>query len=189
MDLVALLSFLPLIIAVFVIYHLIFKQQLPSKTIGAMLTYFLGIIIIFIAVTWLINSFLAGWALDMINEGRRSEWQQVIRASENVFEDAFGGNNRTTSAPGTGVSPQPTLVQDPSVVIVTATPRPGEAALGTDERETAPRTGTTQHTVVTGDTLYHLAKRYNTTINAIMQANGLTSHIIHPGQVLTIPEQ
>ncbi|NLW44344.1 MAG: LysM peptidoglycan-binding domain-containing protein [Syntrophomonadaceae bacterium] len=43
------------------------------------------------------------------------------------------------------------------------------------------------HTVVSGDTLWLLAKRYGTTVAAIKQANGLTSDIIYVGQKLAIP--
>ncbi|NJN53665.1 MAG: LysM peptidoglycan-binding domain-containing protein [Anaerolineae bacterium] len=47
--------------------------------------------------------------------------------------------------------------------------------------------GTVQYTVVSGDTLYSIAARFGTTVNDIMAVNGLTSHIIYPGQVLLIP--
>ena len=44
------------------------------------------------------------------------------------------------------------------------------------------------HVVQTGDTLFTIARRYNTTIVAIMQANGLTNpNIIFIGQRLVIP--
>ncbi len=42
------------------------------------------------------------------------------------------------------------------------------------------------HTVVRGDTLYSLARRYGTTVDAIMRANRLTSPNIYIGQRLTI---
>jgi len=38
-----------------------------------------------------------------------------------------------------------------------------------------------------GDTLYRLARRYGTTVSAIMNANGLTSTTIYIGQWLCIP--
>lgn len=43
------------------------------------------------------------------------------------------------------------------------------------------------YTVVAGDTLFLLAQRFGTTINAIMQLNGLTSTNLSIGQVLKIP--
>ena len=46
---------------------------------------------------------------------------------------------------------------------------------------------TTTYTVKSGDNLYQIALKYGTTVEAIMQANGLTSTIIIVGQVLIIP--
>ena len=43
------------------------------------------------------------------------------------------------------------------------------------------------HTVRSGDTLWLLANRYGTTVDAIKQANGLTSDNLSIGQVLKIP--
>jgi LysM repeat protein len=43
------------------------------------------------------------------------------------------------------------------------------------------------YTVAAGDTLYDIAIRFNTTVNAIMQANGLTSTSLAIGQKLIIP--
>ncbi|MCC6455443.1 MAG: LysM peptidoglycan-binding domain-containing protein [Caldilineaceae bacterium] len=51
----------------------------------------------------------------------------------------------------------------------------------------SPGTGTIVHTVVDNDTLYSLSRRYGTTVEAIMQANGLNSNRIYVGQRLTIP--
>jgi LysM repeat protein len=48
-----------------------------------------------------------------------------------------------------------------------------------------PSTGTS-HTVVRGDTLYSLARRFGTTVDAIMRANWLTSPNIYVGQRLII---
>ncbi len=48
--------------------------------------------------------------------------------------------------------------------------------------------GQTQHVVQTGDTLYSIAIRYNTTVSAIRSLNGLEVYdFIHVGQVLQIP--
>lgn len=44
-----------------------------------------------------------------------------------------------------------------------------------------------EYTVRSGDTLWELARRYNTTVEAIMQANGLNSSLLQIGQVLRIP--
>src|SRR5690606_12143361 len=46
---------------------------------------------------------------------------------------------------------------------------------------------TTTHYVVSGDTLYSIAKNHNTTVDAIKNANSLSSNILNIGQKLTIP--
>ncbi|AVR45368.1 N-acetylmuramidase [Christiangramia fulva] len=43
-----------------------------------------------------------------------------------------------------------------------------------------------RHTVVKGDTLYSIAKRYNTTVEEIKRTNGLNDNTISIGQVLSI---
>ncbi|MCL2562445.1 MAG: N-acetylmuramoyl-L-alanine amidase [Oscillospiraceae bacterium] len=54
---------------------------------------------------------------------------------------------------------------------------------------TAPQTpsGVFNYTVVAGDTLWQLAGRFGTTVDAIRAQNNLTGDLIHTGQVLRIP--
>ncbi|MCC6457082.1 MAG: LysM peptidoglycan-binding domain-containing protein [Caldilineaceae bacterium] len=51
-----------------------------------------------------------------------------------------------------------------------------------------PPAGNILYTVVRGDTLYSIARRYGTTVEAIIQANGLTDSIIYVGQRLSITQ-
>jgi len=44
----------------------------------------------------------------------------------------------------------------------------------------------TQYKVSAGETLYSIAKRFNTTVDNIMALNGLKSNIISPGQLLNV---
>ena len=46
-----------------------------------------------------------------------------------------------------------------------------------------------EYTVKKGDTLYNLAKKYDTTVSDLTDINMLTSSTIFPGQVLIIPKQ
>lgn len=55
------------------------------------------------------------------------------------------------------------------------------------KQDSAAAVASTTYTVQRGDTLYSLARRFNTTVQAIMSANNLTSTTIYIGQKLTIP--
>lgn len=50
-----------------------------------------------------------------------------------------------------------------------------------------PEPGTIEYTVVSGDTLWSIANRFGTTVDAIKSLNGLTSDLLLIGQVLKIP--
>ncbi len=43
------------------------------------------------------------------------------------------------------------------------------------------------YVVKKGDSLYKIAKEYNVTVDQLLKANGLTSALIYPNQVLVIP--
>ena len=47
--------------------------------------------------------------------------------------------------------------------------------------------GTTRYVVKSGDTLYNIAEKYDTTVSKIVTLNNLTSTMIYPNQVLFIP--
>ena len=50
-----------------------------------------------------------------------------------------------------------------------------------------PTAGSSAHTVISGDSLWGIARKYGTTIEAIQAANGLTNTTIRTGQQLSIP--
>lgn len=176
MNLVELLKFLPLIAAGFLAYHLVFKQNLPNKGIVSILTYFLGIIIVFGVTALLITNFLADWTYNLVQEGSTEEWQKVIDAGENIVEQGFG--LESSSQPNT-IPAAPVNQGIPPTI--TPHPNPGFPA------DQPTMIGPTTYTVVAGDTLFGISQRYSTTVDAIMYANNLNSYIIHPGQVLSIP--
>jgi LysM repeat protein len=69
-------------------------------------------------------------------------------------------------------------------------PGRGEAELALQSLRPPTATATaevTLYTVQRGDTLYSIARRYGSTVDAVKAANGLTSNNINPGQQLIIP--
>lgn len=71
-------------------------------------------------------------------------------------------------------------------LLMTMTPVAAYAASAETNVE-APAASGTYYYVKKGDTLSAIARRYGTTVNAIKQANGLTSSTIYVGQCLYIP--
>ena len=55
----------------------------------------------------------------------------------------------------------------------------------TSQKEIAPSV----YTVQSGDSLYSIAREFNTTVDAIKTANNLTSNLLSIGQVLSIPSE
>ncbi|MDO4333954.1 MAG: peptidoglycan-binding protein [Eubacteriales bacterium] len=52
-----------------------------------------------------------------------------------------------------------------------------------------PETGIIEYVVEAGDSLWLIAQRYQTTVDALMKLNGLTGDLINIGQVLRVPVQ
>jgi len=51
----------------------------------------------------------------------------------------------------------------------------------------APKASGKTHVVQAGDSLSAIARTYGVSLSALREANGIRSHIIHPGQVFSIP--
>lgn len=182
MDFIELLKFIPLIIGAFLAYHLVFKLQLPKENIGSIITYFIGILIIFLAVSWLIRTFLPDFANDLLDAGRSGdEWIQFINNSEQVVDDAFSGitNDGVTADPIV----EPTAVRDSVILIVTPTSVPPSDDILLE------RAGPILHVVVAGDTLLSLSRKYGVSVENIRAANGIPAYsdLIQVGDQLVIP--
>jgi LysM repeat protein len=194
MDLALLARFIPLIAGIVLAYHLIFKQQLPNKGILQTITYFIGILLVFFGISLFVTNFLAGWASDLLSAGTSSaEWTSFLNTSGAILRDAFGvneGNTVTSTGAVTTAGEQPAIVA-PQVIIVTPAAGNIQAPVIVAPAPAQPAPpqpgGTTAYMVIAGDTLYEIAQRFGTTVDAIMRANGLTSYTIVPGQTLTIP--
>ena len=63
----------------------------------------------------------------------------------------------------------------------------GSAAIASPAVAAVP--ATTRYTIVSGDTLTHIAQRFGLTTQTLFSANGLSaSSIIHPGQTIAVPQ-
>jgi LysM repeat protein len=176
MDLLELLKFAPLALGLgFIVYLLFRKDAFTSFSLGKLISYFVGVLITFFVVGWFVDSFVFSWANARLENADSSvQFEQFKDRSERIIEDSFSNDEETGDTAGQTT----TVIQ----VVVTATPSPGgDTALSVES------VGPSQYVVVAGDTLFDIAQRYNTKVNDIMIINGLTSHIITPGQVLNIP--
>jgi len=194
MNLAILLQFIPLAIGLLVAYHLIMKEGLPNQSLGKILSYFVGILIVFAATSWLINSFFASWANGLLQTATTStELQSLINTSGGIIDNAFSGEagSGVNNVPVSGQTQQTNDTSNTAIIVVTATPNVMNAnpqtLPGSDNQDQSPQSGPIEHTVVQGDTLFGIAGRYGSTVNDIMIQNGLTSYIIRPGDKLTIP--
>ena len=125
-------------------------------------------------------------------EGTALPWSSAVP------ESAVGTPSPTLSSAGsqppadstTSLSASPTTVASPTSAAGSvpdtgaSVPVPTEVA---DGGAASPAQGDRTHTVMEGDTLSGLAEQYDTTVSAIMEANGLTSYLIFVDQVLKIP--
>lgn len=93
------------------------------------------------------------------------------------------------------IGPDPSVVEPGTVLTVVNRCGSGSGGGGSTGGvyDRGPRTHATgtysqpYYTVAWGDTLTSVAARFGVTVDALMQANGLTSSAIYPGQVLLIP--
>jgi len=106
-----------------------------------------------------------------------------------AFDELTGGETNETPAAEATTAPAETPAVTPATE---ATATPAETADETPSAEAtaevalAPQGGAT-YTVRWGDTLFSIAQRFGTTVDAIKNANGLTSDLIYVGQELNIP--
>jgi hypothetical protein len=172
-------GFITILFVVFAIawgFWLIFKRDLLSVNLTKLISYFLGVILTLIIVSWITSEFLPWWTLRLVNNTLSSEEIDDLQtAGQNLWNEAIRG----TPAISTPVVPAP----GPTVSPVSGeAPRPNTNA----GASSAPAGGTT-YTVQPGDTLYSISRRYNTTVDEIKAQNGLNSNLISPGQQLSIP--
>lgn len=94
---------------------------------------------------------------------------------------------------GQAAAPEVSASDEPIVVDATTQSAPADEPIAanppvsdTGNYETTGY-GEAAYTVQAGDTLFSIAQRHGSTVEAIVAANGLSSDILHAGQVLTVP--
>ncbi|MBK8433953.1 MAG: LysM peptidoglycan-binding domain-containing protein [Chloroflexi bacterium] len=183
MNLPSLLLFVPLGVGVAWLFYLIFKANLATQSLGKIVSYFVGVLIIVLAVGWLIDNFLPSWVNDRLqNTTTSTEWREVIDTSTGIIESSFDPNSGNPAV----VVVQPTT---PANIIDQQPPvnNGGQQSGGSADQPSADGSSPTRHTIVQGDTLTSIASQYGTSVEAIVAVNGLTSHVIYAGDVLVIP--
>lgn len=116
----------------------------------------------------------------LLQEADRIRAYQV--ANENYTGISYAATQGSVSASPVDTSYEIELFAEP----VSAAPSASYAETTPLTSYSAPA-ATTAHTVIKGDTLYNISKRYAVTINEIQTVNNLTGNAIGLGQVLTIP--
>ena len=114
----------------------------------------------------------------------------IILVGAAVGYVALGGVGGLFTGPSPSQSPLPTATplgsgQASGLPAQSLSPTPLPTA--TPEPTPTPAPTPVTYIVQPGDTLNAIAARFGTTAQAIMTANGLTSDVINPGQVLIIP--
>jgi LysM repeat protein len=113
--------------------------------------------------------------------------------SEDV-EEASSVAPEAFVSPAEGSSSENEVVAQEAIVVDATSddlPIGGPVASNPPTSETggyeAPAYGSVAYTIRPGDTLFSIAQRYGTTVDAILYANGLSNDFIQAGHVLTIP--
>lgn len=136
------------------------------------------------------GNYIEAWA---DKPARQRNWARQVLVSNT--------SSREKAKPSSPVSPRPNKpVTKPRPVVasrekieskppVASSPqRPKPATPKPVAKPVAKPKPATRHTVVKGDTLYSLGRRYGTSVGAIQRANGLSGTLIKIGQRLRIPQ-
>jgi LysM repeat protein len=121
---------------------------------------------------------------DQLKESRA----QVVRSLEEVGRLQEEGQSRRASGKSKrpGVAPTPTEPPDRLGELQFETPRTTKKDTKASMGMIDEKPGGGYHEVKRGDTLYNIAKRYNTNVKTLKELNGLTSDEIQLGERLKV---
>ena len=136
-------------------------------------------------------------AIDRSGDGEPTAPQISPQRPQQLGQTSIGAGTASASTTTTPVDAQQSESAESAgsgaVVrpIVVAAPSPASAASDEAQEDAVAlpqSTNTFEYVVDEGDTLYDIAERYGTTVDALMEINGLDGFsFIHPGDVLLIP--
>jgi membrane-bound lytic murein transglycosylase D len=115
------------------------------------------------------------------NTARKGETMTALARRAGVSVKQLSWYNPRLSATRSGPVPAGEVVIFPTRAVASAArdvPDPSIERYGSSS--------TTTHVVKRGESLGLIARRYRTTVNSIMQLNGLRKSVIYPGQVLVV---
>ncbi|MGC9399609.1 MAG: LysM peptidoglycan-binding domain-containing protein [Anaerolineae bacterium] len=182
MNLLALLPFFLLGLGLAWALWLIFKRNILEQGIVTVVTYFIGVIITFLLVGWIVGNFLPGWSVELLSTARQSEEVQTIEVlGREIWQEAMGEAPPLPTPP----MPAPTLPTPAPTVSPVGEPEVGESEIGA---QGAVGGNEVRYEVQSGDTLHSIARRFDVSVADIQQRNGLWNpNLIHPGDILIIP--
>jgi hypothetical protein len=121
MNLSALLVFAPAVIGLIWLGYLIFTKNLADEGLGHIITYFIGVVIMFIAVGWLVDFFFFSWINERLEEAETSsEAVELRNRSERIWNEAFQNEDSVLIVTPTPhiivITPTVLLLQLPSLI-------------------------------------------------------------------------
>lgn len=111
-----------------------------------------------------------------------AESKPATESNENKVNTEKNNQTPVPSVSALQTTPKQTV---PATTPVPAAPRPSRPSRGVTPSHAAQGT----YVVERGQGLYTIARQNGMTLNELMQMNGLTSYLIHPGQVLKVKGQ
>ncbi len=177
MDLLKLLPFILLGIGFFWALWLVFKRDLLGQNLWKLISYFIGVWLTFVIIGWLIDTFIPQWTAQRLLKTRNSpDVQTIEQVGHEIWDEAMQPVVITEAPTQPPVAPTVAPVPTGSPIV----PTEGATLSGQSVNGQV-------HIVQQGDTLYSIARTYGVSVEAIKQANGLTSDDIYIGQQLIIP--
>lgn len=123
-------------------------------------------------------------ALLVITIPAAAQQSYVVQPGDTLYSIAQKYDITTTALAAYNNITNPNLLYAGTTILIPpASGTPGGSTGGTGN---PPSSTTIRYIVKAGDTLSAIAVRYNTTVQAIRNANGLTSNVIYPNQGLWI---